>query len=59
MRQTEGRRHVGIHFEGNLPEVVEVLSGEDDRLQLVRRAVAFLLSRWHEVHFRKTAPIEE
>jgi hypothetical protein len=44
MGQAEGRRHGRIHLMGDLPEVVEMLSGEDDRLQLVRRCRSVLRS---------------
>ena len=38
MGQAERLRHAGVHFPGDLLEVVEVMFGKDDRLQLVRRS---------------------
>jgi len=48
VRQAEGLRHVGIHRPGNLPEVVEVLVGEKQRLQLA--GFASFANRGHQMH---------
>jgi len=46
-RKAERLGHVGVHLAGHLPEIGEVLLGEDNRLQLVAAA---LTDRWHQVH---------
>jgi hypothetical protein len=53
MRKAERSRHVGVELEGSLPEVVEVFVGEDEGLQLGRRAASSSFHRWHQVHGRK------
>jgi hypothetical protein len=50
MRHAERRRHQGIHVMGKLPEVVEMLSRQSNRFQLVRRTFPAFHDRWHEVH---------
>jgi len=50
VRKAEGCRHVRIQLVGEVPEVVEMMTGEDDRLQLVRRSHSSFLRQGHEVH---------
>ena len=52
MGETKRLGHVRIHFASNVLEIVEMLIGKDDRLQLVRRAGAPFNHRWHQVHLR-------
>ena len=49
VRPGERLRHAWIHLAAQLPEVVEVPVGENDRLELVT-ARSSVLGRWHEMH---------
>jgi len=47
-------RHVGIELPDDPPEIVEVMVGKRQRLQLVRRFQVSVLGRWHEMHLESS-----
>lgn len=50
MGPAERRRQVGVDFLAHLAEVVQVLAGKIDRLELAVGSRSSFQSRWHEVH---------